>query len=235
MNFFFDIDGTLTPARQKIDSGFKNYFAKWAAERMSEGDNVVLVTGSDSKKTVEQIGSPLWRLVNASYQNCGNQMYRHGKLIKESKWKMSAHLHLDILTLIETSPYFGKAERNIEERAGMINISTVGREADQSLRKAYFTWDSTVGERKKIVDILSMRYPKLEFSIGGQTSMDIHPKGKDKSQALEHMSGKTIFFGDKCMVGGNDYAIAKKADKYHQVDGWKETMYVLNIYYKDKE
>ena len=232
MNFFFDIDGTLTPARQKIDSGFKNYFAKWAAERMSEGDNVVLVTGSDSKKTVEQIGSPLWRLVNASYQNCGNQMYRHGKLIKESKWKMSAHLHLDILTLIETSPYFGKAERNIEERAGMINISTVGREADQSLRKAYFTWDSTVGERKKIVDILSMRYPKLEFAIGGEISIDIYPKGKDKSQVLKDFTGKSVFFGDSCDEGGNDYTISRSCDKYHNVNNWQEPKIVIDCYYK---
>ena len=232
MNYLFDVDGTLTEPRQKITKEFKKFFADWTTDKIKNGDAVILVTGSDSQKTKEQLGSALWRHVTASYQNCGNQMYARGRLLKESKWRMSALLHLDILTLIETSPYYGKAENNIEERVGMINISTVGRSADNKLRKAYFTWDQTVGERKKIVEILGMRYPRLEFSIGGEISIDIYPKGKDKSQVLEDWTdSKTVFFGDSCHEGGNDYSIAQKSDRFHQVSDPKETEYVLKSYY----
>lgn len=231
MNYFFDVDGTLTPHRQRIDKEFKIFFENWSTSKMKSGDSVILVTGSDSKKTQEQIGTALWRHMTACYQNCGNQMYIAGKLIKESKWRMSAMLHLDILTLIETSPYFGKAKNNIEERSGMINISTVGRSADSKLRNAYFTWDQAVGERKKIVELLSLRYPRLEFSIGGQISVDVYPKGKDKSQALKDWDGESIFFGDSCGKGGNDYSIAVQSNRFHQVADPKETRLVLNTYY----
>ena len=231
MNYFFDVDGTLTPHRQRIDKNFKKFFEDWATDKMESGDSVILVTGSDSKKTQQQIGTALWRYMTACYQNCGNQMYVGGKLIKESTWRMSAMLHLDILTLIETSPYYGKAETNIEERAGMINISTVGRSADSKLREAYYIWDQTVGERKKIVEILSLRYPRLEFAIGGQISIDIYPRGRDKSQVLNDWGGQSVFFGDSCQKGGNDYTIAQQANRFHQVANPKETRYIINSYY----
>ena len=145
---------------------------------------------------------------------------------------MSAHLRLDLSILAERSPWSKTANKNFEERVGMVNFSTVGIDATDKQRKAYGLWDKAQGERIKIAEWLSMRYPKLEFSVGGQTSIDIYPRGRDKSQALNHISGKTIFFGDKCGVGGNDHSIAHKADKYHQVNGWKETMLVINVYYK---
>ena len=54
---------------------------------------------------------------------------------------------------------------------------------------------------------------------------------KDKSQVLNHLKEKTVFFGDKCEQGGNDHTIAHGADKFHQVNGWKETMFVIGSYY----
>ena len=235
IHYLFDIDGTLTDARKKIDTDFNTFFGSWIRDVRSIGNEVFVVTGADRQKTLKQIGLPLYRSFNGVFQNCANQLFVRNSLIYESKWLMSAHLRLDLSILAERSPWYKKESKNFEERVGMVNFSTVGIDATDEERKAYGAWDKSTGERIKMADWLSMRYPKLEFSIGGQTSIDIHPKGKDKSQALKHMSGKTIFFGDKCMVGGNDHSIAQKADKHHQVDGWKETMYVLNIYYKEEK
>ena len=51
----------------------------------------------------------------------------------------------------------------------------------------------------------------LTFSIGGQISFDVFPAGWDKTYCLQHVEKdgfKEIhFFGDKTMVGGNDYEI----------------------------
>jgi len=233
IHYLFDVDGTLTDARKKIDTDFNTFFGSWIRDVRSIGNEVFVVTGADREKTLKQIGLPLYRSFNGVFQNCANQLFVMDSLIYKSKWLMSAHLRLDLSILAERSPWYKKESKNFEERVGMVNFSTVGIHATDEERKGYGAWDKATGERIKITEWLSTRHPKLEFSIGGQTSIDIHPKGKDKSQALEHMSGKTIFFGDKCMAGGNDHSIAQKADKHYQVDGWKETMNVLKIYYKE--
>ena len=54
-----------------------------------------------------------------------------------------------------------------------------------------------------------------QFLLDEKKHHSIYPKGKDKSQALNHMIGETIFFGDKCEGGGNDYSIAKKSDNIY--------------------
>jgi len=56
------------------------------------------------------------------------------------------------------------------------------------------------------------------YSIGGQISFDVFPKGWDKTYCLQHVQNEknndggveytTIhFFGDKCYQGGNDFEI----------------------------
>ena len=231
INYLFDVDGTLTAARSLIDKDFKKFFGEWITKVRGQGDAVFLVTGSDKPKTVEQVGVDLYRHMDGVYQNAGNQLFIRNHLISESEWGMSPHLHLDLLMIVEKSRWAGTANVNLEERTGMVNFSTVGREATPKQREAYYEWDKAHGERKKIAEWLSLRYPRLEFSVGGKVSIDIFPKGKDKSQILKDMTGETIFFGDRCTEGGNDYSIAMKSDKYHQVDNWKDTRFIINSYY----
>ena len=231
ISYLFDVDGTLTNPREPVNPEFSKFFGSWVSDVQSNGDEVFLVTGSDKPKTLEQVGVPLYRLMDGVYQNCGNQLFVRNSLIYESKWTISAHLRLDLLILADQSPWFGKAEQNIEERTGMANFSTIGRTATQKQRKAYALWDEATNERRENAEWLSLRYPKLQFDVGGEISTDIYPKGRDKSQVLRHMKGKTVFFGDKCKEGGNDHAIAHQATKHHQVDGWRETMFVIGSYY----
>jgi len=227
MIFLFDVDGTLTPPREKIEKEFELFFGQWVSDQKSKLNKVFLVTGSDRKKTKFQLTAPLLRLVDGVYQNCGNQLYIRNSLVKESNWKMPSSLRLDILEMLESSIWFGKAGKNIEERVGMINISTVGRDAGMSLRKEYFEWDRTEEERKKIADTLSRKYTELSFDIGGEISIDIYPKGNDKSQVLKDMNGKTIFFGDRCEKGGNDFEIAIMSDRFYNVSGYEETKRII--------
>ena len=50
MKYIFDVDGTLTPSRQKLDPNFLIFFNSFAL-----ANDVYLVTGSDRDKTIEQI------------------------------------------------------------------------------------------------------------------------------------------------------------------------------------
>lgn len=49
----------------------------------------------------------------------------------------------------------------------------------------------------------------LQFSIGGQISFDVFPKGWDKTYCLQYLKNipNIHFFGDKTSPGGNDYEI----------------------------
>ena len=51
----------------------------------------------------------------------------------------------------------------------------------------------------------------LTFSIGGQISFDVFPKGWDKTYCLKFLKEEDFdeihFFGDKTFKGGNDYEI----------------------------
>ena len=82
-------------------------------------------------------------------------------------------------------------------------------------------------ERLKIKEELSDKYNDISFSIGGEISIDIHPKGRDKSQVLQYAKGKTVFFGDKCESGGNDFEIATMSDMCYHVKDWIETNEIL--------
>lgn len=101
----------------------------------------------------------------------------------------------------------------IEYRAGMINISPIGRNCSYDERLAFAELDAKQGIRDALVKQLRERFDQygLQFSIGGQISIDVFPKGWDKTFCLNHLEGEgfeTIhFFGDKTSPGGNDYEI----------------------------
>ena len=50
IKYIFDVDGTLTPSRQKIDPEFSTFMVNFACEH-----DVYLVTGSDRDKTLVQV------------------------------------------------------------------------------------------------------------------------------------------------------------------------------------
>lgn len=225
VNYVFDVDGTLTPSRLKIDPKFEKFFLEWIQDK-----NVYLLTGSDHEKTIEQVGRDIWSQVTESHQCGGNVVYRDGKLVQSCDWKPTAELLSTCQELIDKSPYPLRRGDHLEPRVGLLNISVVGRACTQQEREEYYEWDKVVQERNYICDTLQEKFPTIEATAGGQISVDIHEKGKNKSQIKDKLEGKIVFFGDKTMEGGNDYAIARVLSAPHevyQVDGWQHTHELL--------
>ena len=79
MVYIFDVDGTLTPSRGTIDPDFKLFMLDFAKNK-----NVVLITGSDKAKTVEQLGEDLYNTCSRVYNCSGNDVYT-GKTKLKSK------------------------------------------------------------------------------------------------------------------------------------------------------
>ena len=112
---------------------------------------------------------------------------------------------------------------NIEKRIGLVNFSTIGRDCPQDKREEYAANEN---ERLELVKAIADNFPYLEASVGGQISIDIYMKGKNKAQILNDVTGYSVFFGDRC-DDGNDAPLAERAHKVYQVKDWKETWDIL--------
>ena len=94
----------------------------------------------------------------------------------------------------------------------MMNISPIGRNCSKEERNDFEEYDKTANVRTAFVAALEKEFAdmNLQFSIGGQISFDVFPKGWDKSfclQFIEKDYDEIHFYGDKCYKGGNDHEI----------------------------
>jgi len=232
--FIFDIDGTLTPSRLRMTEEFAKFFDKW-----SEKNKYYLVTGSDLDKTKEQLPIAYIDRAEAIFTCCGNQMWRDDELIYNNKFTPPESLIEHLEEKIKYSKYYHRAGNHIEDRGSMLNFSVVGRDCTQEQREDYFKWDKQTNERKNISNDIKSTWTKLDAVIGGQISIDIYPKGSDKSQVLDIIKQERlvepdeyIFIGDGIENGGNDYPLAELMDNTEMCDwyhtkGWKHTKEIL--------
>ena len=211
ISYLFDVDGTLTLPQQRMDSSNAWAFLSWMDEK-----DVYIVAGSGIEKVEHQIPNSILKRLEGIFCSMANEFWViNGKreLIYRNEWKPPIELISDLCNFQMGSPYPVKKNNYLEQRTGMVNFSVAGRDSNMEERKAYFEWDKEHGERKKIAAHLSGEYPNIEILIGGQISMDIQPKGKNKSLAGKYIraniGGRMMFFGDKTQEGGNDYDIAK--------------------------
>ena len=188
-----------------MEKGFELFFREWIKNK-----NVILVTGSDKDKTIEQIGLNVWKEVTRVYQSCGNQVWQKGKLLTESPFFLEDEVEYQLSQYLTRSEWTKKFGSHIEQRMGLVNFSIIGRECPQDDRLSYYRWDKEKKERIWICNDLMKKFPDIEASVGGQISIDIYPKGKNKAQVLDDINGEIYFFGDKMDKGGNDYPIAHR-------------------------
>ena len=226
MNFVFDVDGTLTPSRGKIDPYFKEFFREFC-----RNNKVYLVTGSDYAKTVEQLGQGTVLAPEGIFNCSGNYYIKKGLRQYVNDFYPSHALTEALNEELRKSGFSVRTGNHIEQRIGAINFSIVGRNANKEQRNQYIVWDNATNERATICDRLSKMFPNIEFVTGGETGIDILQKGNNKAQVRNHIDGPIIFFGDKCEEGGNDYPLAKIADVVYNVKNWEETEYILRMKY----
>ena len=239
--YIFDVDGTLTPSRRKMTKEFKEFFEQWALK-----NTFYLVTGSDLPKLQEQMNG-MEIHSDGIFACCGNQYWQsdpavhpqHCDLIYKNKFKPPQNLLTYLGEELRMSDYHHRAGNHIEDRGSMLNYSIVGRDCSLMERENYFKWDKENGERIRIAKHIRDQWRNLDAVIGGQISIDIYPKGMDKSQILDIIeqerlvkADEYIFVGDRIEVGGNDYPLAQLMNKKDncstfQTDGWEHTMQIL--------
>lgn len=206
--YLFDVDGTLTPARQKMLPDFAEFF-----EQFVKDHPVYLVTGSDMPKVQAQLPSSILAGCEGVFVCSGAEFWQDGVCTEKRDHRFPSAMIDMVQTVIDQSPYLLRAGNHIEPRTGMINVSIVGRNAKPEQRLAYFEWDKMAGERRAFAKQLSDAFPDYEITLGGQISLDIVPKGLNKSIVKDvvlarHMGAALCFYGDRMDAGGNDKPLA---------------------------
>ena len=213
MIYLFDIDGTLTSPRQSITREFEEYFYNWMLNK-----KVFLVTGSDRAKVNEQLSSRIIRASSGIFCSMANELYvidyLDDKLVYSNSLKLPEQLSGWLEQYLQVSEYPEKTGNHFEYRPGMLNFSTIGRNATKEQRERYYKWDMANGERNFIAGYINNKFGnEIEACVGGQISIDIQGKGKNKSQASQwirqNIGDRMHFFGDRCEKGGNDFDIVK--------------------------
>ena len=228
--YIFDVDGTLTPSRGRINDDFRLFFASYC-----DNHSVYLVTGSDRLKTLEQLGSYVVdNCVKRVYQCSGSDVWERGNNIRTSTWILPLEAKEFLCQYLTKSDFPKRTGIHFDHRPGLCNFSIVGRGATRKERNEYLDYDYRRKERERIATYFNAIFTDLHASVAGETGIDIAPKGADKSQILSDfdIDDEIIFIGDATHVGGNDYEIAQKVldrknGKCYRVSSWKDTWELL--------
>ncbi|KAB8337033.1 hypothetical protein FH972_021337 [Carpinus fangiana] len=247
----FDVDGTLSPARLSISPEMLQILT-----RLRQYVAIGFVGGSNLVKQQEQLGTasvPVTTLFDFCFAENGLTAYRMGQELAsssfiqwlgEDKYKKLVNWVLHYIADLDVPVKRGTF---VEFRNGMINISPVGRNASKQERDEYEAFDLKNNIRKTMIAKIQEQFPDLglTYSIGGQISFDVFPKGWDKTYCLQHVEAEktrpdgvdytTIhFFGDKTYQGGNDYEIYEdKRTEGHSVKNPEETAKILKELFPD--
>jgi len=231
--FIFDVDGTLTPSRQKIDQMFFHFFLDFCRHNL-----VYLVTGSDKEKTVEQLGPEIYNSCARVYNCLGNDIWEGNNNIYTNNWVLPDTIREALEFLLTKSNFSVRTGNHIEQRTGLVNFSVVGRNATLGERQLYINYDRENKERVKIANALNEMFPTIQASIGGETGIDIIERGRDKSQIMSHFDDDVyhlVFFGDRMDEGGNDWSLSRaiqtKGGTLYHVKGYKDTWDALRNSY----
>jgi phosphomannomutase len=243
------MDGTLTPAREKVDDSV--LFSMLGLLQRGGGD-IAIVSGSNFQYVHEQLGQflPNYSMGNrVKLLPCnGTQIYEYIGDSWEQTYSVSMKdevgdelyqklidgiLHCQI-TRVRAYPDLPISGSFISYRGSTLNWSLIGRDSSKAERDAFANHEKNVYIRTILLNLLKNRVHsgKIEYALGGQTSIDIFPKGWDKTYALKHFKDKECWFvGDRCEPGENDFHIWEELNKHgraFKTSGPEETIQIMD-------
>ena len=209
--FLFDIHGTLAENKEKASSEVIEML-----NRIKKYAKIGFVSGSDLEAQKKQLGEDCLNLFDYAFIENGTQFYKGGKLISSLNF-MDMITEEDYCELINKIQYElsqiklpKKRGQFITLRKSTLNVSPIGRSCTVKERIDFCNYDNKHNIRRSLVEKLRNILIKfnLECAIGGQISIDIFPRGWNKTFCLRHITEEIVyFFGDKTEPGQNDHAL----------------------------
>ena len=231
----FDMDGTLTEAREKINKETIN-----ALMRLSLHATIGILTGSKLDDLVNQCDA-LWNSKEQFWDGflyllpCnGTKCYKLTKDgISEAIYNNDMKDYLGNKRLSDMFKRIQKAQNLtvndiafdsifiehdfIDYRGSLINWCPIGRSASKDMRIEFASLDEREDIRTTMIDFLtnnSSVFKGMTIAKGGLTSLDIFPNDWDKTYPVPYFDAdldynRVWFVGDACEPGRNDYEIYK--------------------------
>jgi len=235
----FDVDGTLTFPRTVIEKEIEEFLYN----KIKPIATIGIVGGSDLEKMFEQLnGQKILQHFDYIFPENGLVQIVNGTEV--GKQSLQKHLGEKILQrfINFVLKYLSELELPlkrgtfIEFRNGMMNICPIGRNCSREERNFFENYDKEHNIRGDMIKTLEKEFSDIDltYSIGGQISFDVFPRGWDKSYSLQFVTNATEFseihfFGDKTEPGGNDHEIyADPRTIGHKVTSPKDTKKILS-------
>ena len=203
-HLFFDMDGTVTPSRSKIDPKMKELLA-------SLPTTIAVISGSHNDQMDFQMdGLPIIRMG----QN-GNHVIHpqdgelwFDRLTEDEKAQIMHHIDMVWEACDHNVP---DPNDIIEDRGSQISLSLYGHHADPVAKK---TFDGDFKKRTELLQRFPFESENVEVKMGGSTCLDYFRKGKNKGFNIDRIiahygwdKDECIFFGDALFPGGNDETV----------------------------
>ena len=224
----FDMDGTLTEARQPFASFLSSPL--WSLGYVAD---IGVVTGSDMDYVREQLQEILVKhsiRYHLHILPCnGTKWYQppefpvhdfklvHDVSMEDEIGKDKYRKLMEILIKLQldmTDYDIPLTGHFVSPRGSMVNWCPIGRNASDKQRNYFKKFDKKSNLRRQAFMKLRLLLDSNDMQnvivkLGGDTSFDIYPIGWDKTYALRHFSGKNVWFvGDRAhSPKGNDFEI----------------------------
>jgi phosphomannomutase len=204
-HLFFDLDKTITPARQPILPDMRELL-----EALPQ--DIVVVSGSLLKVIEDHtLGLPGYYLgVNGNHANNiqNVELWKHDPLSPEQKAEIHSHIE-KMKALLEHE--LNEEWLPVEDRDAQITFSPIGNVAPVEVKYAY---DPDRKKREWMLKEVPFESEDLIVKIGGSTSFDYFHKDRHKGSNVEKLireqgwnKDECIYFGDGLFPGGNDEVV----------------------------
>lgn len=224
----FDVHGTIAANKQMAPEEVFEML-----KELKKHAKIGFVTGSEKEQVYKQLGNDAFDLFDYGFTENGTQFHYQNKLVSnknikdylsDENYKKLVDQFLKILSETESTVKRGQF---ITLRNSTINISPIGRSCSVEERIEFYEFDKKNNARLKLVSKIKPLLDQydLDCAIGGQISVDIFPRGWDKTYCLRHIKEETIyFFGDMTEEGQNDHKLFV-SDKTigHKVESIQDT------------
>jgi phosphomannomutase len=245
--YIFDIDGTLAESGKNIDLDMILHLVKLKQSKLCY---LAICGGGKYDKIMQQIDNST--IFDYIFSECGCVYYKYNNDEKKydlmNKKNIRSHqLFNEINILIKHCLRFmSQVEYNlgghlIDIRTGIVYISLIGMTALDNERNKFIELNKKYNYRNRLLDELIDIINKLGFEnkikvmIGGEVGITIMPIEYDKVQILDYLNDYSSihYFGDKYLIGGNDYEIMTNNKVIaHPVNSIEDTKKILKLLHK---
>lgn len=237
----FDLDGTLTESKTKIDDEMAGLVCQLLAKKF-----VAVISGASFEQFKWQLlsglpcenrfnklfllpesGAELWCLESDEWQK------KYSQIIPEE-------LRKKIISAIAEMAHIPseKIKNFIDDLESEVSYSALGLAAPLEQKKLYDPYEN---RRRDFVSKIAPQFPELSFHIGGTTTVNITLKDIDKAfgvrQLLEYVHinvSDALFVGDALYSGGNDEAAEAAGEDVLSTKGPEETKEIIRKILNEK-